>query len=191
MKHKNGSDGTRHIHGVFAAGLLTSSVSLLPDCWRHQYTCCQTVDVISRACPPSLNRRTLLRLRDSRRCQALYPRAIDVRVLSSLFMHISHSQQYVSSASSDTAFFLLFPTRSFASRLSKDISLHSLRKTSVPTFYVSVSAINHLGWDVKWCPMSKITIPCHSKDRFTGFRRRVGSRGPPGKLQNSSKTDHF
>ena len=46
-----------------------------------------------------------------------------------------------------------------------------------------------VGWDVKWCPVSRITTPWHAKDRFTGFRWRVGSWGPPGKLQNF-KTDH-
>ena len=32
--------------------------------------------------------------------------------------------------------------------------------------------------------------PWHAEDRFTGFRWRVGSWGPPGKLQNF-KTDHM
>ena len=41
-----------------------------------------------------------------------------------------------------------------------------------------------VGWDDKWCPVSRITTPWHAKGRFSGFCRRVGSWGPPGKLQN-------
>ena len=36
-----------------------------------------------------------------------------------------------------------------------------------------------VGWDVKFRPESRITL--HTKDRFSGFWRIVGSRGPPGK----------
>ena len=36
-----------------------------------------------------------------------------------------------------------------------------------------------VGWDAKWCPVSRITHPpWHAKDRFTGL--------PPEKLQNRS-----
>ena len=47
-----------------------------------------------------------------------------------------------------------------------------------------------VGWDVKWCPVSRITTPWHAKDRFSGFRRRVGSWGPPGKLKNFITNSH-
>ena len=36
-------------------------------------------------------------------------------------------------------------------------------------FFMSVE------WDVKWCPVSRITNSWHTKDRFSGFRRRTGS----------------
>ena len=39
--------------------------------------------------------------------------------------------------------------------------------------------------DVKWCHISRITNPWHALDRFTGFRKREGSLGPPEKLQIS------
>ena len=42
-----------------------------------------------------------------------------------------------------------------------------------------------VGWEVKWCPESGIKKTFALK----GFRIRVGSRGPPGKLQNF-QTDH-
>ena len=41
-----------------------------------------------------------------------------------------------------------------------------------------------VGWDVKWCPLSRITTLCHAKDCFPEFPWRVGSQFPPGKLQN-------
>ena len=43
-----------------------------------------------------------------------------------------------------------------------------------------------VGWDFKWCPVSRTTTPWHAKDRFTRIRWRVGSRGPPEKLLNST-----
>ena len=36
-----------------------------------------------------------------------------------------------------------------------------------------------VGWDVKWCPVSRITTPWHAKD----FDEE-GFQEPPGKLQN-------
>ena len=47
-----------------------------------------------------------------------------------------------------------------------------------------------VGWDVKPCHLSRITTPWHAKDCFTGFWWKVGSWGPPGKLQ-IFKTNHI
>ena len=47
-----------------------------------------------------------------------------------------------------------------------------------------------VGWDVKWCPVSRITTPLARKRPFHWIWRRVGSWGPRGKLQNF-KIDHF
>ena len=43
-----------------------------------------------------------------------------------------------------------------------------------------------IGWDVKWCPVSRITPPWHAKDRFTGWLLRS-----PGKLLQNFKTDYI
>ena len=47
-----------------------------------------------------------------------------------------------------------------------------------------------VGWNVKWCPVSRITTLLARKRPFHWIRWRVGSWGPPGKLQNF-KTDDF
>ena len=46
----------------------------------------------------------------------------------------------------------------------------------------------YIGWEVKWCSVSRIATLWHAKDSFFGFRRRVGSWGPPGKRQNFRTT---
>ena len=43
-----------------------------------------------------------------------------------------------------------------------------------------------VGWDVKWCPVSRITPHWHAKDRFTGWLLRS-----PGKLLQNFKTDYI
>ena len=39
-------------------------------------------------------------------------------------------------------------------------------------FYIVLMSI---GWDVKWCPVSRETTPLARKDRLSGYRWRVGS----------------
>ena len=69
----------------------------------------------------------------------------------------------------------------FTTKFKRFIRLHVLRNfCHIWYLFIFMS----VGWDVKWSPMSRTTTPWHAKDRFSGFRRRVGSWGPPGKLQN-------
>ena len=44
-----------------------------------------------------------------------------------------------------------------------------------------------VGWDVKWCPVSRITTPLARERPF----HWVGSWGPPGKLQNFTNDYHL
>ena len=47
-----------------------------------------------------------------------------------------------------------------------------------------------VGWDVKWCPVSRITTPLAHKRPFHWISMKNWLVGPPGKLQNF-KTDHI
>ena len=61
-----------------------------------------------------------------------------------------------------------------------------------PTFfqYFLPSFFVYMRWDVKWFPLVTDNNPSyHPKNRFTGFRLRVGSWRPPGK-HHYFKTSH-
>ena len=61
----------------------------------------------------------------------------------------------------------------------------SNRSTSINAHNARLIALKYVGWDVKWCPVSRITTPLARKR----FRWRAGLRRPPGKLHHI-KTDN-
>jgi hypothetical protein len=56
--------------------------------------------------------------------------------------------------------------------------------------YAYFLTFKSVGWDVKWCPVSRITTPWHAKDRFPDVRKRVGSLGAVRET-HTFKTKHY
>ena len=63
------------------------------------------------------------------------------------------------------------------------ISYIPVSHTNNVLFHPHKIPIMSVGWDFQWCTVSRIAIPLGCKTPFAGFRLRVGSWGPPGKLQ--------
>ena len=104
---------------------------------------------------------------------------------SGVFRHISNLELLFGNVQTIQNLFTMFDTGFEGMRFLQQ----NLKVLFVYMFYtVFVTFFMSVGWDVKWCPASRITILWHTKDRFSGSRRRVGSetskeQGPPtGKL---------